>query len=218
MPHHIIGTCIVRPVKPYQLVAALMAREGMGPLPLAKKINKPALQPQIHRFVRGEVLEPSPSTAVPLATYFGLPLEAMYDEKAATAVARERGVTELPPEAMPIKKRRKVVAQAFDEDVMQVAALYAELSPEERQRFRALLSPPQEGAHPSIDLSVRMARLVTIISTTPADQRLQALINAEAAVWDVLTGTGEVARALEEAQTKLPPTGKHPPGEGTQPR
>jgi hypothetical protein len=97
MPHRIIQPCIVAGVKPYQLVAALMAEENIGPSPLAKKIGKPKLQPQLHRFINGEVGEPRRSTMEPVAKYFKLPIEALYDEKLASAIAKERGVTALPP-------------------------------------------------------------------------------------------------------------------------
>jgi hypothetical protein len=147
MPHRIIQPCIVRAVKPYQLVAALMAREGLGPLPLAKKMGHVRLQPQIHRFSKGEVAEPAPSTAKPLAAYFKLPLEAMYDEKVATAVARERGITELPAQ-LPAAKKRAAKQQPFDEDTMRFAAAYQKLNPEERHRLRLLLQVARTGKQP----------------------------------------------------------------------
>lgn len=79
-------------MKPFELIAALMHREGLGPLPLAKKMGKAKLQPQIHRFSRGEVANPDRSTAVPLAEFFHIPVEAIYDERIATEVARELGI------------------------------------------------------------------------------------------------------------------------------
>jgi hypothetical protein len=198
-------------------LAALMVRDGLNPTQLAKEIKRPTLQSQIHRLVHGEVGSPSAGTAAPLAAYFGLPLEAMYDEKVATALARERGVTELPPEMTPTKKKRsKVAAPALDEDAMQVAAQYAELGPEERQRFRALLSPPDEEVHPSVDLSVRIARLLTLISTTPADQRLQAVISAELAVRHMHSGVADAMHSPGE-EPKSKPSQGHRPDEGTQP-
>ena len=45
-------------MKPFELVRGLMLRADLGPLPLAKKLNKPKLQPQIHRFINGDVAEP----------------------------------------------------------------------------------------------------------------------------------------------------------------
>jgi hypothetical protein len=90
-------------MKPYQLIAALMAREGLGALPLAKKIKKPNLQPQIHRFMHGEVESPSRSTAAPIAEYFGIPVDAIYEEKIATAIAAERGLNVVTPKPRSIK-------------------------------------------------------------------------------------------------------------------
>ncbi|MCL4695487.1 MAG: hypothetical protein KJ023_00270 [Burkholderiaceae bacterium] len=75
------------------MLAALMREKGLGSLPLARAIGKPALQAPIHRFMHGNVAAPEPSTARPIAAYFSLPLEALYDEKVAAKVARERGLS-----------------------------------------------------------------------------------------------------------------------------
>lgn len=83
-------------MKPYQLIAALMQRQGLGALPLAKAMGKPKLQPQIHRFIRGEVREPARTTAEPIAAYFGIPTEAIYSEALATQVARDLDVSDAP--------------------------------------------------------------------------------------------------------------------------
>lgn len=146
MPHHIIRACIVRRVKPYQLIAALMHAEGLGSLPFAKKLGKPGLQSQIHRFVNGGVDEPANSTAQPIAAYFKLPLEAMYQEKVATAIARERGITELPPAPPAPARKRKQATTPFDRDTMKIASRYAKLPAEARRQFWHLLQAAEAGA------------------------------------------------------------------------
>lgn len=135
-------------MKPYQLIAALMAQEGIGALPLAKRIGDAKLQPKIHRFIHGQVASPSIATAAPLAKHYKIPLEAIYDEKAATAVARERGLSEVPVPA-PAQRKRRTADQPFDDDVMRFAAQYAKLSQAERHRFRLLLLAARDGVNPT---------------------------------------------------------------------
>lgn len=140
MPQRIIPLCIVQGVKPHELIAALMDREGIGPLPLAKRLRKPELQPQIHRFISGAVASPKASTALPLADYFNLPLEAIYDEQVATDIAKQRGIEALPPK--PAKKRGD--SKAPPVFAKQIAAWLANFPPEERDQavknLRAALS------------------------------------------------------------------------------
>lgn len=98
MPHRIIRRCIVTPVKPYQLIAQLVVdsklggRPGLGSLPLAKKIGRPERQSQIYKFLNGAVDEPARSTVEPVADFFGIPVDAFYNESVAINVARARGM------------------------------------------------------------------------------------------------------------------------------
>jgi hypothetical protein len=104
MSHHIIDARIVRAVmKAHELIYALMVKEGKNPTSLAKAIKRPTLQPQLHRFFQGEVARPEYGTAELVTKHFGLPLNAMYDEKVATAIARERGIKAVP---IPAPKQR----------------------------------------------------------------------------------------------------------------
>lgn len=66
------------------------------------------------------------------------------------------------------------------------------------------------------DLSARLAQLMSDIATTPPHLRLRALINAEAAVWDVRTGTAEAAAALRQQRSmnESTPIQQRPGGEG----
>jgi hypothetical protein len=104
MSHHIIDARIVRAVmKAHELIYALMVREGKNPTSLAKALKKPGLQGQLHRFFQGQVARPGYGTAELVTKRYHLPLEAMYDAKVATAIAKERGIK---PEPIPASKPR----------------------------------------------------------------------------------------------------------------
>lgn len=174
MPHRIIRPCIVRGVKPYQLIAALMHRDGLRTLPLAKKMGKPALQPQLHRFVRGEVPSPDHTTAAPLAAHFKLPLDAIYEEKVATAIAAAQGlkVVDWPPQAT----RRKERPAAPNDAVRATLALYERLGPEGRRLFAQLAAaaespPPAPEVAPGVVPFKGKNRRIKRVSNFPDDRR-----------------------------------------------
>lgn len=150
MPYRIICPRIVPDVKPFELIAAMMAAEGLGPLRLAKKMNRPKLQPQIHRFTRGEVLSPSRGTAEPIAAYFGIPVDAIYDEKVATLVANERKLTVLPMVAAIPKPKPATKAESLSPEALKFAHQYDKLDPHEQQRLRMLLHVARDGLNPAI--------------------------------------------------------------------
>jgi transcriptional regulator with XRE-family HTH domain len=134
-------------MKPHELIAALMKKEGLGPLPLARKLGNAGLQPQIHRFWRGEVPEPKNSTAAPLAKYFNIPLEAIYDEKVATLVAKERGLSVVPlPAPRAAKAKQAAATGELDEASLLMARRFAKLGPAERARFENDLQRAYERA------------------------------------------------------------------------
>ena len=149
MPQCIIRHGIFARVKPYELIAALMAREGLGPLPLAKKMGRPKLQPQIHRFVNGDVASPARTTAEPLAAYFKIPTEAIYTEQAATAVARERDISAVLPTASARKREPSVKASAPSPEAMKIARQYDRLTSAGKQRYRLLMLVAQDGIDPT---------------------------------------------------------------------
>jgi hypothetical protein len=124
-------------MKPYELIAALMLKEGIGPLPLAKKIGKPGLQSQIQKFKTGGVLNPERTTAVPLAAYFKIPTDAIYDEKIATAIAKEWGVE--PPPIAATTAKAKGRSGSIDDDAKKMAEEFAKMSLAERKRLRQLM-------------------------------------------------------------------------------
>jgi hypothetical protein len=120
MPQRIIRECIVEGVKPYELIGALMHAQGVaGSSDLARKIGKPRMQPTIHKFLHGLTQDPARTTAEPIAKYFGLPNDAMYDETVATRIARERGVEALPEGMTPTARRgRKKQQPEGDESLV----------------------------------------------------------------------------------------------------
>lgn len=100
IPHRNMHCRIVAAVKPHELICRLVVehglapRVGLGALPLAKALGRPQLQPSLHKFMAGDVTEPQRSTAESLAAYFEIPVDAVYDERVATRIARERGIAE----------------------------------------------------------------------------------------------------------------------------
>ena len=129
-------------MKPHELIAALMRAQKLGALPLAKKMHLPKLQPSIYRFMRGEIASPAATTAVPLAKFFGLPLEAIYDEKVSTRIGRERDLKVVEP--LPARKSGKKAAEAagagpeFDESARAVAVSYSEMDAADRAQVDRL--------------------------------------------------------------------------------
>lgn len=63
-------------------------------MPLAKALGNGRLQSKIYKFINGQVAEPARSTAEPIAAYFKIPLDAIYSEEVATAVAQQLNVNE----------------------------------------------------------------------------------------------------------------------------
>lgn len=84
-------------MKPHELVAALLDRTKKPLLQVAKEMGKASYQPTLHKFRYGMVRSPTHDTAVRIAKYFDLPLEALYDEMVATKIGLERGLLAAPP-------------------------------------------------------------------------------------------------------------------------
>lgn len=125
MPYRIICVRIVPAMKPYELVYTLMTAQGLGSTDLAKKIGQPKQQPNIHKFMHGGVREPSIVLAQPIATYFGMPIEAMYYDKDATAWAKANNIEAIP---VPEPKRRRLGSAWLEE-------AFAKLPPAEQERM-----------------------------------------------------------------------------------
>ena len=73
----------------------LMAAEGLNPNSLAAATRGKTKQPQIHRFITGASLEPKRSTLEPVAAYFGIPVDAFFDARAADNAWRTRAAAGL---------------------------------------------------------------------------------------------------------------------------
>lgn len=160
MPHRIIFDCIVPGMKPYELIAALMQREKLGALPLAKRMNKPTLQPQIHRFINGNVANPARTTAVPLAAYFNLPVDAIYDEAVATTIAIERGIRASPAIAGTAKRPRSKleVGDLSPDEIAAVMALRAAKAMLPSLRLASEAPPDVEPVPGATESEVRNSR------------------------------------------------------------
>lgn len=153
MHHHINAAGTLARMKPYQLILGLMAQKGIaGALPLAKAANVPKKQPQVHRWLNGEVAEPKRATVEPIAKYFEVPVEAMYDEREATRIARDRGIPDPPPTVE--KRPRSRRASPVDELIKQVELL----TKSERERLGlALAEMSAPFAAPGSDFAAKHA-------------------------------------------------------------
>lgn len=78
-------------MKSHDLIRALV-EQGGGTLPVAKAMRAPQFQGTLHKICAGHVAAPSHRSAERIAKHFKLPLEAIYDDNVATAIARERGI------------------------------------------------------------------------------------------------------------------------------
>jgi hypothetical protein len=76
-------------MKPHELIDALVKRAG-GSLPVAKAMGAPGFQPTLHKIAAGQVEAPQRSSAERIAKHFGIPVDAVYDERVATRVWKER--------------------------------------------------------------------------------------------------------------------------------
>lgn len=132
MPTGAIRPCIVSGVKPYELVGALMYRDGITTSALAREVKRPKLQPQIHRLRAGKVKNPRYSTIEPLAAHWGVPVEAFWDEAVATKVAKQLALKPAPPAAPDTKRKGRVnrVQAAID--------LLDKMTATERREFERL--------------------------------------------------------------------------------
>lgn len=75
---------------PRKLMQDLMDAQGLNTNSLAAATKNKTRQPQIYRFLDGTSKEPKRSTLVPVACFFGVPVEAFFDPKVADDVYREK--------------------------------------------------------------------------------------------------------------------------------
>jgi transcriptional regulator with XRE-family HTH domain len=97
-------------MQPYELVRALVheqTRHGKSVTEIAREMQSRNFQGTLHKFLSGQVREPSRATAERIARYFKLPLEALYDVRVATAEAARRGLPALPERDTTIRLLRE---------------------------------------------------------------------------------------------------------------
>ena len=82
-------------MEPRQLLQWLLNAHNLRATELAKRLResgkyeKPTTQPQISKFLNGVALEPKRETLAPVADYFKIPLESMYDSALADLVVSD---------------------------------------------------------------------------------------------------------------------------------
>lgn len=116
-------------MQPHQLIAALMHAQQLRTNALAASMRKPALQPSIHRFLAGQVKEPARSTTEPLAAFFHIPVEALYNPVEAARIAKQRGleVVDWPPKQA--RTRAPKETTGVSEKAAAIIKMLQELSP-----------------------------------------------------------------------------------------
>ena len=77
-----------------ELLQLLLAKRGLTANALAKALKGGTTQPQISKFLTGVAAEPRRSTLAPVAVYFGVPIDAFYDDSLAERVALQLGLVD----------------------------------------------------------------------------------------------------------------------------
>lgn len=72
-----------------QLLKVLMDRSDLNPNALATLLKGSVKQPQIHKFLTGRTKEPRRSTLEPVASFFGISVEAFFDEAQAEELLKQ---------------------------------------------------------------------------------------------------------------------------------
>lgn len=71
-------------MEPREFLRRLMALRGHNATSLSKEMRGATSQPQIYRFLTGEAMEPRRSTLQPIADFYRVDIEALYDPQRAT--------------------------------------------------------------------------------------------------------------------------------------
>lgn len=96
MPHRIIRCCIVRPMKPHELIKTLVEKSG-GSSAAARAMGDQKFQGTLHKFISGNVPAPARKTAARIADHYDIDVEAIYVERIATLEAIRLGLISSPP-------------------------------------------------------------------------------------------------------------------------
>lgn len=73
-------------MKTRELLQRLLNESGMNPNSLSVALRGAAKQPQIHKFLKSQTTEPKRSTLAPIANFYGISVEAFFDEEQACAL------------------------------------------------------------------------------------------------------------------------------------
>lgn len=73
-------------MKTIELLRELMKRSGENPHSLSVALNNKVKQPQIYRFSESLTIEPKRSTLSPIADYYGISVDAFFDEALAAKI------------------------------------------------------------------------------------------------------------------------------------
>lgn len=77
-------------MKTHDLLRELLHRSGLKASALAEKLKDQGVQQaQLSRFINGKTQEPKRSTLAPVADYFGISVEALFNEKLASMLLEE---------------------------------------------------------------------------------------------------------------------------------
>lgn len=80
-----------RTMKPHELIAVLLEKRGLNPNSAAQEMGRQSLQTMLFRYLQGGV-RPRIESAQLMATFFQVPLEAIWSETVATQTAVQMGL------------------------------------------------------------------------------------------------------------------------------
>lgn len=152
-------------MKPHELIAALVQRSGKSTLLVAREMRNARFQGTLHKFAAGLVASPARRTAETIATYFDIPVDALYDPAVSSRVARERGLVRA-PSAIP----QRVEAPAPPAYLVKSAVRLTRLAPDIEKRLRGLTDLQRHGLE-----TVMRAYLDTLTPASAKENSVRAL-------------------------------------------
>lgn len=142
----------------------------MNPTSLSKATRNATKQPQIYRFLNGDVKEPRRSTMQPVADALGIPVDALLDPKEAAATAlRIWGGTaapEVPQIAAWSKTKQVAIADAIDQLADMLESLPDDVKPIAIDQFRTLVHAPD-----SLKARAALARTLGVVQSDSQSKR-----------------------------------------------
>lgn len=131
-------------MKPHEVIQALVDRTGKPVLQVAREMHSTRFQGTLHKYLSGNTTSPDRRTAERIATYFKIPVDAIYDARVARTVAIERRLNVHSPASYPMAHEPAPHYGAAPPDASGIipAALLERihrLAPEQRTALFALL-------------------------------------------------------------------------------